>query len=321
MRKRKTIKPNMRVNLIHNPGSGGQTKADAEMLTDLIRRAGHEVTYQSSDNHEWPVSVDLPCDLVVVAGGDGTSGRIAKRLVGRGIPMTFLPLGTANNISKSFGLSHRPLAELIAGWSQPRSHWIDVGVIDSPWGSSYFIEGVGMGLFVNTMIEIDARDALGHLESPEEKIVHALRILGRRLQQFPARRLSLTLDDKDLSGDYIMLEVMNIRYVGPNLYIAPASDPTDGMLDVVLITERERDELARSLTHWRRGVLNPPALPTHRGRKLRIEGQGDVLHVDDEAWPPADVSHRSVSGPIEITTLSRALEVLVPHASSQSPVT
>lgn len=304
----------MRVHLIHNPVAGTDSQPDVDALQCKIRNAGHDVRYQSAADIDWRSTFESGCDVIAVAGGDGTAGRIAKRLVGRGLPITFLPMGTANNIAKAFGLSGLSLDEIIDAWRAPQSQWIDVGVIESKLGSTKFIEGVGMGLFVCTMMEIDDLDALGHLESSEEKIMHALRILGERLESFSPRHIELSLDDQDLSGDYIMLEVMNICFVGPNLYIAPQSDPSDGLLDVVLITERERAALKKHLLSWRRGQLHAPAFPTHKGRHLRIAGYGNVLHVDDEAWPPQDGRHHFVSEPIDIRAKPRALEVLVPAA-------
>lgn len=304
----------MRVRLIHNPVAGNESQPDADQLQHLIRTAGHEVVYHSSPEVDWPAVLKDPCDLVAVAGGDGTTGGIARRLVGCRIPMTFLPLGTANNIYKSFGMAELPLEQLIAGWSRARVEKLDIGVINSPWGSRYFIEGVGMGLFVRTMIDIDSRDALGHLESSEEKIMHALALMSRRLEAFPARRLNLILDGKDLSGEYIMLEVMNMRFVGPNLYIAPASNPGDGLLDVVLIAESQRRDLQKYLTSWRQGTLCAPELTTYQGKQLQIEWDGSPLHVDDEAWPPEGSVAPSVPGLIDIGVLMHALEIWLPSA-------
>lgn len=302
----------MRVHLIHNPVAGSNSQHDVDVLQQRIRHAGHNVSYQSAPEIDWRSTFENSCDLIAVAGGDGTAGRIAKKLAGRGLPVTFLPMGTANNIAKTFGLAGLSLDEIIDGWRTPQSQWIDIGVVESKLGSTKFIEGVGMGLFVCTMMEIDDLDALGHLESPEEKIVHALRILGERLEAFSPRRLDVQLDDRDLSGEYIMLEVMNIRFVGPNLYIAPDSDPCDGLFDVVLITESERAMLKKYLASWRRGQMHAPTFPTYKGRHLRVAGYGNVLHVDDEAWPPQDGRHHFVSDPIDIRARPRALEVLVP---------
>src|SRR5688572_16963626 len=94
----------VRVTLIHNPGAGEDDQPSGTELQALIRKAGHDVRYQSADEKTWMSVLEEPADVIAVAGGDGTVGGIAKKLVGRRVPIAPLPLGTANNISKTLGL-------------------------------------------------------------------------------------------------------------------------------------------------------------------------------------------------------------------------
>ena len=94
----------MQITLIHNPGAGDGSHPDQQELQGMIKAAGHDVFYQSARNEEWADALQRPADLVVVAGGDGTVARVARRLIGGNLPFTALPMGTANNISKSLGL-------------------------------------------------------------------------------------------------------------------------------------------------------------------------------------------------------------------------
>lgn len=306
----------MRITLVHNPKAGGkQEQPDEGTLLELIRRAGHDVEARSPDDIE-DAAACAACDLIAIAGGDGTAGRVAKRLVGCAVPITFLPIGTANNISRSLGLLDCSLEQLIAGWHGATTQQLDVGVIEAPWGAHHFIEGVGVGVFTRTMCEIDAFNRLEHLETPQEKLASALALLSERLRTYPVRRMELRLDDRDLSGDYLMMEAMNIRFVGPNLYVAPGCDPGDGLLDVVLVTERERDSLLAHLASWRRGTLLAPKFPTYRGIHLRFEWHGHTMHVDDEAWPPEHIGECSVPSVIDIRVEKHALRVLIPAVAS-----
>jgi diacylglycerol kinase (ATP) len=93
-------------------------------------------------------------------------GKVAKHLIGKHLPIAVQPMGTANNIAKALRLRDRPLEQLIAGWSAAPRVNFDVGVADGPWNSKYFIEGLGMGLFTETMHRLDATDNtdLAHLE-------------------------------------------------------------------------------------------------------------------------------------------------------------
>ena len=54
--------------------------------------------------------------------------------------------------------------------------------------------------------------------------------------------MKIRLDQK-MSGDYLMLEVQNIRYIGPNLELHPEADINDGFLDVIMVGAKERNKL------------------------------------------------------------------------------
>src|SRR5947207_7501500 len=103
-----------RVTLIHNPTAGGGEHA-AERLVAAIERAGYQVAYFSSKEVRIGRVLKRPCDIIAIAGGDGTIRKVAVRARPDGPPLTILPLGTANNIAKSLGVSGQP-GRLAAGW-------------------------------------------------------------------------------------------------------------------------------------------------------------------------------------------------------------
>jgi diacylglycerol kinase (ATP) len=72
-----------------------------------------------------------------------------------------------------------------------------------------------MGLFTETMYRLDATDNadLAHLDGTREKVASVLQVLKDRLSSFTPNHLKVTLDGRDISGEYIMLEAMNISYI------------------------------------------------------------------------------------------------------------
>lgn len=299
----------MKVILIHNPGAGVEDQPSADYVAKLIRAAGHSVQFQSSSHADWKKLLQENADLIAVAGGDGIVGKVAKLSLGRSIPIAVLPMGTANNIAGALGLTDKPLEELVAAWRHPRPTRFDVGVARGPWGENYFLEGIGVGLFTDTMSRLDARKNvdLAHLDAAEEKITSVLEIMHIRLENCPLHPLKLSLDDRDLSGEYILLEVMNIRSVGPNLVLAPHAEPGDGMLDVVLITKDDEAELSKYLSNRIGRGTGSHGLTGRRARRLRIECAESRIHIDDDLWPPKD---SPTPATVEISLADQWLEML-----------
>lgn len=304
----------MRVTLVHNPDAGGEDQPSGPELTDMIRRAGHEPIYRSTKTDDWRAALEQPGELVAVAGGDGIVGKVAKNLVDRAAPLAILPMGTANNIARTLGLLNTPLQQLIAGWSSARRTKFDVGVATGPWGSSHFIEGLGLGLFTQMMTRLDARGNidLAHLTEPEEKITSVLEMLQVRLCSCPEIKLHVTVDGRDLSGEYILFEVMNIKSVGPNLLLAPQADPGDGLLDIVCLTRGAQGKLNECLAACKEDNPSPRGLPVRRGKNIHIAWEGTSIHIDDQAWPDEGGSFPPSCTVIDVTLEPQRLEFLTP---------
>ena len=301
----------MRVTLIHNPGAGAQASGDAQKLIELLHEAGHEVRYQSAKDDAWEKAPDWPADLVAVAGGDGTVARVAKAMLGRSIPLAPLPAGTANNISRTLGLVGRHWEELVRGWPQARRVKLDIGVAEGPWGKRYFVEGVGTGLFACLLGSSDPARKLAQFKRPDEKVAFALELLKKHAEDCPVVELNATLDGKSISGRYLLFEVMNIMYVGPNLYLAPDAQPGDGTFDVVLVTEEERARLQAYLEAWQTNRERLSVLTSHPGKHLRMDWSGFEVHIDDELWPDEGERPDRNAGVLDLR-IAGAVEFLAP---------
>ncbi|WP_439558729.1 diacylglycerol/lipid kinase family protein [Dyadobacter sp.] len=94
------------VTVFHNPKAGDQAHSKKELVA-LIERHGYECRYYSTKKKGYK-NFKKDTDLIVAAGGDGTVGKVLKRLKTRKlankIPVVVFPLGTANNISKSLDI-------------------------------------------------------------------------------------------------------------------------------------------------------------------------------------------------------------------------
>src|SRR5205807_4543278 len=80
----------MRITLMHNP-KAGNGKHDEKELMKILAMAGHQVTYQSTKEKSHKKALEKSADLVIAAGGDGTVGKVGRKLIDSGVPLSILP--------------------------------------------------------------------------------------------------------------------------------------------------------------------------------------------------------------------------------------
>ncbi len=290
------------VTLLHNTGAGFEQTSKEELLSAL-KEKGFETTYLDIKKEAFAHKLRSPGDLVVIAGGDGTVIKMAPHLVGKNVAIGLLPMGTANNIATSLGIAGKP-AEIIAAWDLERKKAFSLGIVSGPDVNTFFLESVGFGLFPRLIRQ--RVGGKGKNASREEELEDALQHQQEILNAYNSHFCSISLDGRQFPGNYIMVEIMNIKLAGPNLDLAPQANPDDDLLDVVLVREDERDRFAEYLAKRMQGKSNSHQLHSKRVRKVRLEWQGMHYHLDDEAY------EKQAPIKMEIRVKQKGLEFLAP---------
>ena len=272
--------------VLHNPGAG-EAETSKNDLIEQIEAAGFKCSYSSTKQFRWENIETQENDFLILAGGDGTVRKVAEELLSRKViekklPLALIPLGTANNIAKTLQISGRPV-DIISGWANARIKNFDVGVITGLEEPTFFLESFGYGLFPKLITEMK-RQKKNDIPDPKERLLAALRILHELILNGPVKRCNLHIDGKDYSGQFLLVEVMNIRSIGPNLHLAPESDPGDGELEVVLITESQRGRLAEYVRNKLDGNEVLFDFPILKCKHMSIQWEGKHVHVDDEYY-------------------------------------
>ena len=102
----------------------------------------------------------------------------------------------------------------------------------------------------------------------------------------------------------LLVEVLNIRSVGPNLVFGPGANPSDGYFDVVMAQECHREELMTYLDRRSEGRDTRLELPTRRAREVVI-ATCEELHVDAKRIDTCEL------GQVAIGIEPKAITVLV----------
>ncbi len=143
----------MRVSLFYNEHAGDGVPLDH--IRDAIEQRGHElVRVVEAARTDLERLLEERPDIVVAAGGDGTIAHAARLLARQGIPLAILPLGTANNIAKSVGIT-ASIDDLIGGWETAGRLPLDLGVAEGVWGRTHFVEAVGGGLIPTAIADMN----------------------------------------------------------------------------------------------------------------------------------------------------------------------
>lgn len=284
----------MRVALIHNPKAGRGNLSQEELVT-MLEHAGHKV--KTGEVLEDAVRDDT--DVVIAAGGDGTALTVARQLVSSPVPMVMLPLGTANNFGHSLGMSS-DVEELLAILERPLERRFDLGLVSGAFGVRYFCESAGVGWFCDALTD--------HIDSKDKTLERAQAKLTEYLEGYQPLQWSVSLDEHDASGEYLLVEVLNAGMVGPNMLLGSEANPTDGQLEVVLAAPSSKPVLLEYLARLRRGEKPaPPRLERRRVKSVRIELGSRRIRVDGNTFPKE--GEVMAAGMCELSVLPSAVKV------------
>jgi len=296
------VKPAMRrVALIYNPVSGqysARRDAAVSEILNVFREAGIEVeAFETGAPGSAMVlaerAVREGCDAIVVCGGDGTVHEVVQSLVGTGVALGVVPLGTANALASDLGLIARPAkaARTLLDAAPTR---VSVGRIhyqDSTGnpGARYFIVAAGIGADALLMSRLDSRlkRRLGYVLY----LIEAFRIWAT--SSFPLFEAALPANG---NGDGRVVEVsqllaVRVRSFGGVLRtLAPGASLRNGSLSLLAFKTQSRLRYLSFLLAAIAGrqtfngaveLLDTPSIEcrAHNGNAdpLFVEADGEVL--------------------------------------------
>jgi diacylglycerol kinase family enzyme len=190
-------------------------------------------------------------------------------------------VGTANNIAKT--LRHTPQ---VKAWSLPSpaaDNRFDCGQMSGLPEESFFLESTGFGVFPQLIHNMRKEDTSGM--EPSQKLSLTLEVLLEVVKKFRPQKARIKADGISIKGKFLMVELMNIRYVGPNLDLAPQADPGDGFFDLAIIRKGSRKQF---LTYLEKRIATPddlgdmrPFVKTLRIKKMSLRCPEPKFHIDD----------------------------------------
>jgi diacylglycerol kinase (ATP) len=295
-----------RIRVIWNANAGnkgGITTNDGaeERIRELMSRTrlGAELVATATPDDARAQAADAVSrgyDLVVAAGGDGTVGTVAERLLGTRTALGILPLGTVMNIARSLGIP-RDLEQAADVIATGNIREIDVGEVD---GKPFF-EAASVGLNAAMF-----REAQRFEDGAWSSIVRTAWVAFR----YRPARMTIDLEDRQIRTRALMVTVSNGPYTGAAMTVAPDASLDDGKFDVRIFRRFSKARLLRHLVSIAFGRYRyAPEVDTDRSRFVRIKSATPL---------PARADSRDLgTTPVEFVTRPHALRVVVPTGSGR----
>ncbi len=196
-------------------------------------------------------------------------------------PIHLLPLGTANNIAKALRITANNAYHL----RDPEGEIFkfDCGQVTGLKNEEIFLESSGVGIFPELISEMKKNKI--DYELPSEKLKRTLRVLLEIVKKCKPQKAKIKTEGIKIKGSFLLVEVMNTQYIGPNFELAPNANPGDGYFDLVMIPGQKRNELVAYLEKMIKGKSERTDLKifvkTLQVRKVKIKWGGSKIHVDD----------------------------------------
>jgi diacylglycerol kinase (ATP) len=214
---------------------------------------------------------------IIAAGGDGTFGEVVNglyRVKPEGVlgPLGILPLGTANDLPVNLKLP-LDIENAVRVIASGKTRRIDLGKANE-W---VFDNNSAVGLEpVVTIYNIK----MVRLRGVIRYLVAALRAINQK----PEWTMSLEWDDGSYEGPVSLVSVGNCPITGGLFHIAPAADPTDGLLTFVIGYAPTRRRMLGLLPRVINGThVNDPAVQQHHTHRLSIQSKpATPIQVDGE---------------------------------------
>lgn len=270
----------MKCAIIANPRAGGG-KAYQKICrySRLWKRPGWEIEILNTTRRDQAGELALgmvahPPDLLAVCGGDGTLNEIATALPRPPFPVAVLPCGTANVVAKQLKLPLDPVRALDVALKRSTS-LVDLGELGPGSRKRFvFVAGIGFDAHVAASVRSAEKEALG---------VGAYVLAGLRcLRSYPFREFRVIVDRQEFAATGCI--VANARRYGGGMIFCPKADMKDGLLDVLIIHQRNKFRIARFFFNaWLGRAESGPWIQRLQSKHVSISGPGDIpIQADGE---------------------------------------
>jgi len=269
--------------LIVNPKSGGGKATRFDLVGHCRARGIEPVLFEQGGDLTAlaTAAVQRGCDMLGMAGGDGSQAAVAAVAVVHNLPFVCVPAGTRNHFAFDIGVDRRDVVGALDAYAEGEERRIDVARVNG----RVFLNNVAMGLYGAIVESRDYRD-----HKVRTAVAKVAELVGPHAEPFDLRFVDAhgrCHDDADL------ILVSNNRYTPePRPRRGTRGGLDGGVLGVIAVTGPP----PHGLREWTTATF-------------RVDSATTVaLGVDGEAAP--------MQPPLVFESLPLALRIRTPNRSA-----
>ena len=211
------------------------------------------------------------CEGIIAVGGDGLMHLVVQIAVPAQIPFTLIPAGTGNDFVRTLGWSLDSLDEQLLSVTTTQPSSIDLGLVDGEW----------FGAILSTGFDSIVNEKANSMQWPKGPMKYNAAI-AIELPRFKPRHYEITLDDRTLSTEAMLIAVSNGRSYGGGMLVCPNANIHDGLFDVMVLHPISKIEFMKVFPQVFAGThISHPAVEIVRSRTVSIESKA-VAYADGE---------------------------------------
>lgn len=206
-------------------------------------------------------------DVIIFVGGDGTLNECFKGIKDKkNTKIGIIPAGTGNDFCFSVSIGNDPIENMKR-------------ILNGTVHSVDYTQGLDGNISLNTMSTGLDIDVIERYNKAKKKTSGTYtRALLKTLLCFKFKDFEITVDDKQLSGKYMLAAVCNGNKFGGGMMASPLSDVKDGKLNLVLIKKVCRLLIPFKLTAFLKGKHIGKKFTEHiLCEKVKITGKDGAL--------------------------------------------
>lgn len=237
-------------------------------------------------------------DVLAVLGGDAATHLAVQACAGTATPLVVVPHRRGgNDLARALGMPQEPRAAASAAaeaLAQRRDRRIDLGrVVGGDWFATVLCAGFAP--------KVNART--NRMRWPRGANRYDLAILEQLLglRAMPLR-IETETDAFDLPAS--LVAVGNTAWYGGGIPLCPDADPSDGQLDLTVVSPVSRRDLRRIVPKLRTGRhVDHPAVRSLRVRSVRLGGEsGWCMFADGEPQVRLPLTIQGGAGQLRVIT-------------------